>query len=90
MAEKTEVMAWMGETMTGHQKGRSRQPSDSAPFWRSMKRAGMFWACWSDGPLLLGVWGIFEAAILPDAFQFAAAGGDEPDFAAFVGVDGVI
>ncbi len=43
-----------------------------------------------DGPLLLGVWGIFEAAILPDAFQFAAAGGDEPDFAAFVGVDGVI
>jgi hypothetical protein len=43
------VMAWMGETMTGHQKGRSRQPSDSAPFWRSMKRAGMFWACWSGG-----------------------------------------
>ncbi len=44
-AEKTEVMALMGETITGHQKGRPRQPSDSAPFWRIMRRTGMFWAC---------------------------------------------
>lgn len=43
-----------------------------------------------DGGLLLGIRRIRKAAVLPDAFEFAAAGGDEPHLAAFVWVYGMV
>jgi hypothetical protein len=36
----TDVTAWSGVTITGHQKGKSLHPSVSFPFWRNSIRTG--------------------------------------------------
>ena len=78
---KIAVAAERGVTITGHQKGRPRQPFASSPFWRRSMRVGISIAFDRARSLCCFVSGALENALLAVSGHVTVFDSDQPDLA---------